>query len=91
MHTKIKQLKESTIPEIDWKARHGVELNNGERNDWYDTWFTAFAESIINECAQHALDFNNNIQSLPDKVLRGNLHRVSDYIKDRMGSGNGKE
>jgi hypothetical protein len=44
-----------------------------------------FAELIVKECAQHALDFNNNNQSLPDKVMRGNLYRVQDYIKDRMG------
>ena len=44
-----------------------------------------FAELIVRECAQHALDFNNNNQSLPDKVMRGNLYRVQDYIKDRMG------
>jgi hypothetical protein len=44
-----------------------------------------FAELIVKECAQHALDFNNNNQSLPDKVMRGNLDRVQDYIKDRMG------
>ena len=44
-----------------------------------------FAELIVRECAQHALDFNNNNQSLTDKVMRGNLYRVQDYIKDRMG------
>ena len=43
-----------------------------------------FAELIVQECAQHALDFNTNIQSLPDKVMRANLYRVLDYIKDRM-------
>ena len=44
-----------------------------------------FAELIVIECAKHALDFNYNIQSLQDKVMRGNLDRVQDYIKDRMG------
>jgi hypothetical protein len=44
-----------------------------------------FAELIVWECAEHALTFNNNIQSLNDKVMRGNLDRVQDYIKDRMG------
>lgn len=44
-----------------------------------------FAELVIRECADHAVDFNNNIQHLPDKVMRGNLYRVSEYIKDRMG------
>jgi hypothetical protein len=44
-----------------------------------------FAELVIRECADHAVDFNNNNQHLPDKVMRGNLYRVSAYIKDRMG------
>ena len=44
-----------------------------------------FAELIIKECSNHALDFNNNVQALSDKVMRCNLARVSDYVKDRMG------
>jgi len=44
-----------------------------------------FAESIVQECAEHALTFNNNLQSLNDKEIRSHSSRVSDYIKDRMG------
>jgi len=44
-----------------------------------------FAELIVRECAEHALTFNNNLQSLNDKEIRSHSSRVSDYIKDRMG------
>ena len=44
-----------------------------------------FAELLVRECAEHALTFNNNIQSLNDKEIRSHSSRVSDYIKDRMG------
>ena len=39
-------LKDTTCPEIDWKARHGVEMNNGERNQWMLDWFRAFKVAI---------------------------------------------
>ena len=39
-------LKGKTCPEIDWKARHGVEMNNGERNQWMLDWFMAFKVAI---------------------------------------------
>ena len=44
-----------------------------------------FAELIVNECANHALTFNNNLQSLNDKEIRSHSGRIIDYIKDRMG------
>jgi hypothetical protein len=44
-----------------------------------------FAELIVRECADHALTFNNTIQSLNNKEIRSHSNRVSDYIKDRMG------
>jgi hypothetical protein len=44
-----------------------------------------FAELIVRECAEHALTFNNNLQSLNDKEIRSHSSRVSDYIIDRMG------
>ena len=37
-------IKGKTCPEIDWSARHGVPLNNGEQNAWLSTWFMAFAK-----------------------------------------------
>jgi hypothetical protein len=43
------------------------------------------AELIVRECAEHALTFNNNLQSLNDKEIRSHSSRVRDYIKDRMG------
>ena len=39
-------IKGKTCPEIDWSARHGVPLNNGEQNAWLFTWFMAFAKEI---------------------------------------------
>ena len=37
-------IKGKNCPEIDWSARHGVPLNNGEQNAWLFTWFMAFAK-----------------------------------------------
>ena len=42
----LKIIMETTMPVIDWKARYGVELNNGERNKWMLEWFIAFAREI---------------------------------------------
>jgi len=42
----LKIIMETTMPVIDWKARYGVELNNGERNKWMLEWFIAFARAI---------------------------------------------
>jgi hypothetical protein len=42
----LKIIMETTMPAIDWKARYGVELNNGERNKWMLEWFIAFARAI---------------------------------------------
>ena len=39
-------IKGSTCPAIDWNARHGVEMNNGERNEWLLSWFMAFKDAI---------------------------------------------
>jgi hypothetical protein len=44
-----------------------------------------FAELIVRECAEHAITFNNNLQSLNDKEIRSHAHRIGDYIKDRLG------
>jgi hypothetical protein len=60
MNERIREIKESTRPEIDWEARHYVELNNGEKEKWMDEWFEKFAELIVRECAEvvktHLLD-----------------------------------
>jgi hypothetical protein len=50
MKPRIANLMNEAMPFIDWKARNGVELNNGERNKWYADWFEKFADLIINEC-----------------------------------------
>jgi len=54
MNERIREIKESTRPEIDWEARHYVELNNGEKEKWMDEWFEKFAELIVGECAKEA-------------------------------------
>jgi hypothetical protein len=50
MKPRINDLMNQSMPVIDWKARHGVELNNGERMKFYADWFERFAELIIEEC-----------------------------------------
>ena len=52
---------------------------------WTEAYESKFAELIVRECAEHALTFNNNLQSLNDKEIRSHSSKVSDYIKDRMG------
>ena len=84
MTERMRQLAEQAglVRRGDW----GMKRWEGPRSDSInDQDLEKFAELIVRECAQHALDFNNNIQHLPDKVMRGNLDRVQDYIKDRMG------
>jgi hypothetical protein len=77
MNERIEQLAE--------QAEKYADDNFKGEHFWTQAYESKFAELIVKECAQHALDFNNNNQSLPDKVMRGNLYRVQDYIKDRMG------
>jgi hypothetical protein len=64
------------MPIIDWKARHGVELNNGERMKWYADWFEKFAVLIVEECGV-ALN-----PMLRDMISRGDAHRL---IKQHFG------
>jgi len=73
MNERIKQLWEEA-----------AKKTQGDSWEEQTKFIEKFAELIVQECAQHALDFNTNIQSLPDKVMRANLYRVLDYIKDRM-------
>ena len=75
MNERIQQLKESTRPEIDWEARHYVELNNGEKEKWMDEWFKKFAELIVKECI--------NREELLGAIARGwcsekNSHKTMD-------------
>jgi hypothetical protein len=50
MKPRLTNLMNQAMPTIDWKARNGVELNNGERMKWYAEWFERFADLIIEEC-----------------------------------------
>ena len=77
MNERIRELADKIWAEEYWTKPNTDKLLPAQLN--------RFAELIVQECAQHALDFNTNIQSLPDKVMRANLYRVLDYIKDRMG------
>lgn len=61
MNERINDLMNEAMPTIDWTARHGVELNNGERMKWYADWFDRFAELIVLECAQ-VLETNGDNQ-----------------------------
>jgi hypothetical protein len=51
MNQRIKVLMEQSMPAIDWKARYGVELNNGERLEYMTQWYEKFAELIVKECS----------------------------------------
>lgn len=67
-----------------------VDLNGKPWPKWMgaeecEVSYKKFAELIIEECANHALTFNNNLQSLNDKEIRSHANRVSNYVKDRMG------
>jgi len=84
MNERISDLMNQAMPVIDWKARYGVELNNGERMKWYAEWFDNFAKLIVKDCMEHAVDFNHQNLHLSDKVLRSNICRVGDYIESRM-------
>lgn len=53
MNERINDLMNEAMPTIDWKARHGVELNNGERMKWYAEWFENFAELIVLESIEY--------------------------------------
>lgn len=57
MNERIKELMEQSMPVIDWKARNGVELNNGERLEYMTEWFDKFAELIIKDCANYITEY----------------------------------
>ena len=75
MNELIQKIKESTRPEIDWEARHYVELNNGEKEKWMDEWFEKFAQLLVRECC-----------AIADQVERADMDSyVSKYIKAHFG------
>ena len=82
MNELIQKIKESTRPEIDWEARHYVELNNGEKEKWMDEWFEKFAELIVRECANQCdLLLDHKISS---EWARG-THDCSKAIRKHFG------
>lgn len=76
MNERIRELEKQC-----WTHRVDGTLVDGQLH--FDT--KKFSELIVRECAEHALTFNNNLQSLNDKEIRSHASRVSDYIKDRCG------
>jgi len=74
MNELIQKIKESTRPEIDWEARHYVELNNGEKEKWMDEWFEKFAELIVRECIEVIVRNEHaslNISNFTDEKAQG--------------------
>ena len=71
MNKRINDLMNQAMPSIDWKARHGVDLNNGERNNWYAEWFEKFAKLIVKQCA--------------DIAETAEPYKSSDLIKQHFG------
>ena len=58
MNERIRELKESACPKIDWAGRYHVELNNGEKEKWMNEWFEKFAELIVKECVGIADEYD---------------------------------
>ena len=75
MNERIRQLKESTRPEIDWEARHYTELDNGEKEKWMDEWFEKFAELIVKECANIAYEYDAPKMSGPGMIIAGRIEQ----------------
>ena len=51
----IEVLKKSSMPDIDWEARHYVSMNNGEHNKWLEQWFKNFAQLVFEEGKQQGI------------------------------------
>jgi len=73
----LEKLKNDSMPEIDWQARHGVELNNGERNAWYDQWFEQFAERVAAECA---IVLAKGLQGVDSSIWYANVARFNKHL-----------
>ena len=79
MNNRIQELIQQSMPEIDWKARHGVELNNGERLEHMSDWFDKFAELIIKDCLDQCYNRGMN-----DELYAGQL-KAAAYIEQYFG------
>jgi hypothetical protein len=82
MNNRIQELIQQSMPEIDWKARHGVELNNGERLEHMSNWFDKFAELIVEEC-RYVMDCNKGSDQNP--AWNQALWETSEKIKKHFG------
>ena len=85
MNNRIQELIQQSMPEIDWKARHGVELNNGERLEHMSNWFDKFAELIVEEC-RYVMDCNKGSDQNP--AWNQALWETSEKIKKHFGVNN---
>ena len=87
MNERINDLMNQAMPIIDWKARHGVELNNGERMKWYAEWFENFAELIVRECIKESMDeivSDEDLATETDPMIREYLLGQNQGIVDAV-------
>jgi hypothetical protein len=80
MNNRIQELIQQSMPEIDWKARHGAELSSGERLEHMSDWFDKFAELVVRDCI---IDFYRrylDVSSNEDITVQ-----VERYVKEHFG------
>ena len=78
------------MPAIDWKARYGVELNNGERLKHMTDWFDKFAELIVEECIDKIETYRIPVGNSPAGEMACEwtyeaLKEIRDEIKEHFG------
>jgi hypothetical protein len=83
MNERIQELIQQSMPVIDWKARHGVELNNGERLEHMSNWFDKFAELVVRECIVDFYRRYLDVTSNEDITVQ-----VDRYVKEHFGVNN---
>ncbi len=90
MNERIKVLMEQSMPAIDWNARHGVELDNGERLKHMTDWFDKFAELVINDCIDKIETYRIPVGNSPAGEMACEwtyeaLKEIRDEIKEHFG------
>ena len=90
MNERIKEMMEQSMPAIDWKARYGVELNNGERLKHMTDWFDKFAELIVEECIDKIETYRIPVGNSPAGEMACEwtyeaLKEIRDEIKEHFG------
>lgn len=90
MNERIKELMEQSMPAIDWNARHGVELDNGERLKHMTDWFDKFAELVINDCIDKIETYRIPVGNSPAGEMACEwtyeaLKEIRDEIKEHFG------